>query len=140
MQTVILTMPLATWAGSLKEHDALRTLEECIQPLVEQVGGYLDGHDFGAGDMNVWLYGPDADALFDAVWSGLVGTEVPPGSSALKRYGVGYDDPTLKKEPVLLRPGADTAQFVFTADAREHVLLLPSEEQRGPREQSRKRR
>ena len=51
--------------------------------------------------MVLYTYGPDADAIFDAVRECLLGFPLRPGAYAIKRYGAA-DDPDAREERVSL--------------------------------------
>jgi hypothetical protein len=58
-------------------------------------------NEFGAGEAVLYAYGPDADALIDAVRKSLTGFRVRAGAYAIKRYGRA-DDPNSTEERVEL--------------------------------------
>jgi len=49
--------------------------------------GEFDGNAIGRDGAVLYMYGPDADLLFDVVGPVLEGMDLPRGSFALKRYG-----------------------------------------------------
>ena len=49
--------------------------------------GEFDGHEFGDGSCTLFMYGPDADALFAAVEPILRASPLADGAYAVKRYG-----------------------------------------------------
>jgi hypothetical protein len=59
-------------------------------------------HEFGEGFCTLYMYGPDADALFKAVESDLRSAPLPAGSYAIKRYG-SAGDPEARETRVVLR-------------------------------------
>ena len=66
-------------------------LDEIEDPLIEAIEsarvGEFDGNEIGADGAVLYMYGPDADALFAAVEPSLRAAPLGPGSYALKRYG-----------------------------------------------------
>lgn len=87
--------------GSGEEREAVYELEARIETAVAAVGGEHDGNEFGAGEAILYTYGPDADAVFDAIRECLGGFPVRPGAYAIKRYGAA-DDPAARQERVSL--------------------------------------
>lgn len=74
---------------SLTDPDSgLDLIEDPIIEAIETVGvGEFDGNEIGADGATLFMYGPDADALWDAVDSALSRSAMGPGSHAAKRYG-----------------------------------------------------
>ena len=65
----------------------LFAIEDALMAAIEECGaGELDGNDVGGGEATLFMYGPDADRLFEAVEATLRQL-LPPGSRAVKRYG-----------------------------------------------------
>ena len=74
--------------------DTVFELEDRLIAAIEEVGaGEFDGNEIALDGREVVLYayGPDADALFDAMEPVLAELPPPPGSYALKRYGPAND-------------------------------------------------
>ena len=69
-------------------HELCDRLEEII---VEAGVGEFDGDEFGEGDCILYMYGPDADALFSAVESVLRVSPHAKGGYVIKRYGEASD-------------------------------------------------
>lgn len=86
-------------AGTQLERDEIMELEERISDAVEAVGGEHDGSEFGGGEAVLYTYGPDADALFTAIFGCLATMDLLPGAYAIKRYGAA-DDPDAREERV----------------------------------------
>ena len=87
--------------GTAEEREAVFALEDKLEPLVAAAGGEHDGHEFGAGEAVLYTYGPDADALLDAVRTAIDGFPVRAGAYAIKRYGPA-GDPSAREERVAL--------------------------------------
>jgi len=66
----------------------LDTIEDPLIAAIEASGiGEFDGNAIGPDGAVLYMYGSDADALFEVVGPVLEGVELPAGSYALKRYG-----------------------------------------------------
>ena len=89
--------------GSEAEREAVYALEDRLTEAAARLGGEHDGNEFGGGEAVLYTYGPDADALLDAVRECLAASDVTirPGAWALKRYG-SADDPDAREERVEL--------------------------------------
>ncbi len=66
----------------------LFSLEDELERAIfkHKVGEY-DGNEVGEGEATLYLYGPDAEALFQAVLPILSTSKIVKGGYALKRYG-----------------------------------------------------
>lgn len=58
-----------------------------IEALEATDVGEYDGNEIGPDTAVIYLYGPDADRLLDAVRPALQDSPLPDGSYAVKRYG-----------------------------------------------------
>jgi hypothetical protein len=87
--------------GTPEERDAVHELEDRIEAAVATVGGDHDGDEFGGGEAVLYTYGPDADALLDAIRNSFEDFPLRPGAYAIKRYGAA-DDPAAREERVSL--------------------------------------
>jgi hypothetical protein len=87
--------------GTKQEREAVFALEGRIADAAERIGCYHDGNLFGGGEVELFTYGPDADALLAVIQDSLRGFEVRPGSYAIKRYG-GAEDRDAREERVEL--------------------------------------
>ncbi len=87
--------------GTADEREAVLDLESRIERAAAALGGDHDGNAFGDGEVVLYSYGPDADALFAAIERALEGFSVQPGAYAIKRYGRA-DDPHVVEERVPL--------------------------------------
>jgi hypothetical protein len=87
--------------GTEEEREAVFRLEERIERAAADIGGEHDGNEFGEGQAILYTYGPDADALFDAVRGSLGDFPVREGAYAIKRYGRA-DDPEAAQQRVEL--------------------------------------
>ena len=68
--------------------DAIYALEEELSRLIEgwKVGDF-DGDEWGGGYCQLFMYGPNADTLFDTIAPVLMARTEIPFSYAVKRYG-----------------------------------------------------
>jgi hypothetical protein len=79
-------------AGSVALHDALLALQDRIAIAIdESVVGEFDGDLVGQGECILYMYGPDADRLFEAVEPLLKSFALGSSGYAIKRYGDVYD-------------------------------------------------
>lgn len=88
--------------------EALHDLEtKPIAVLEDTDVGELDGHDvaIGLSDATLYLYGPDADALFSAIAPTLQAEPLTRGATALLRYGEAEDE-TAREVTVTIGQGA----------------------------------
>lgn len=77
--------------GGPGERAAVRETRRLLTEAVEQAGvGEFDGSEFGAGEVVLYAYGPDADALFGVMESTLRGLPLRPAHVVL-RYGSAAD-------------------------------------------------
>ena len=68
--------------------DVVAQLGERLAERVEAAGvGEFDGDVVGEGEATLYLYGPDANRLWDAVADVVDLASLPRGSHAEKRYG-----------------------------------------------------
>ena len=87
--------------GSTDEREAVFKIEERLTEAAAALGGEHDGNEFGGGEAVLYTYGPDADAIFDAVTRCLGDFQIRSGAYAVKRYGRA-DDPNAREERVAL--------------------------------------
>lgn len=70
---------------------AVRATERALREAVEAAGvGEFDGDEFGGGEVLLFAYGPDADALSEAMAPALRGLPLRPARVRL-RYGAATD-------------------------------------------------
>ena len=87
--------------GAADEREAVFALEDRLTEAAAALGGEHDGNEFGGGEAVLYTYGPDADALMEAVMTCLGDFPLRPGAYAIKRYGRA-DDPTAREGRVPL--------------------------------------
>jgi hypothetical protein len=89
--------------GNEKERKDWHALEDRMERSIQtRQAGEFDGDEFGDGFCTLYMYGPDADALFNAVESDLRTAPLLAGSYAIKRYG-SAGDPNARETRVALR-------------------------------------
>ncbi len=72
-------------AGAVASLDAL---EDALITAIDTAGvGEYDGNAAGPDEVILYMYGPDADELFDAIEEVLGTSDLPTGAYAVKRYG-----------------------------------------------------
>jgi hypothetical protein len=78
--------------GNEKERKDCQALEERMETSIKtKQAGEFDGDEWGEGFCRLFMYGPDADALFNAVETDLRAAPLLAGSYAIKRYGPAGD-------------------------------------------------
>ena len=88
--------------GSPEERATIMKLQDEVTAAIDAAGvGEFDGDEWGGNECVLYMYGEDADRLFDAVHP--VIAKLPPrsGSYAIKRRGEA-SDPNAKDERVPL--------------------------------------
>jgi hypothetical protein len=74
--------------GSSEERDRIHRFSHELAALVQEYqAGEFDGDEFGNGEGTLFMYGPDADRLFETVLSALETWEPLRGGHVIKRYG-----------------------------------------------------
>ena len=97
-QAVITHLPLSDDAhGAAEEREAIFELERKLTKAAAALGGEHDGNEFGGGEAVLYTYGPDANALFEAVRSSHGDFPIRPGAFAVKRYGRAGDPDALEE-------------------------------------------
>jgi hypothetical protein len=83
--------------GTADEREAVFAIEDRLTEAAAALGGEHDGNEFGGGEAVLYTYGPDADALLDAVRDCFRDFPIRPGAYAIKRYGRA-NDPNAREE------------------------------------------
>lgn len=74
--------------GQPEEREDLYRLEDKLEPLLNSSSiGKIDGHEFGGGYGVIYIYGENADKLFDVVIQTIRDFKPKQGSFIIKRYG-----------------------------------------------------
>ncbi|NHN55622.1 hypothetical protein G9U51_07485 [Calidifontibacter sp. DB0510] len=85
--------------GSDSEREALFKLEDVLEAKVEAANaGELDGNEFGDGEAVIYLYGPDADRLWQVVEPDVRAFPARP-AHAILRYG-GAEDASARERMI----------------------------------------
>jgi hypothetical protein len=78
--------------GTPAERQEFMSLESRLEAALKASGaGMFDGNEFGDGECVWYMYGPDADALFQAAEPVIREARPRPGSFVLKRRGAPGD-------------------------------------------------
>ena len=78
--------------GDEAEREAIFDLENDIAEAIEGCGAEFDGNEFGGGECTLYMYGENADRMFNAIQPVLAASTLSRGGQAKKRYGEA-DDP-----------------------------------------------
>lgn len=78
--------------GAESEREAIFYLEDLLVDAIDNAGlGEFDGNEFGGGECTLYMYGRDADRMFNAISPILASTRLSRGGHAVKRYGPATD-------------------------------------------------
>ncbi len=99
-QAVLAYLKLSDSAyGTEKERTAIVRLEgELENSIGVASAGEYDGNEFGGGYVTLYMYGPDADTLFEVIIDTIRQYKPREGSYIIKRYGA----PGEREEKVVL--------------------------------------
>lgn len=82
-QAVLVTFP---FEGS--DLSSIFALEDRLIEVIEHAAvGEFDGNEVGGGTCTLYMYGPNADQLFESIFPVLAQQDFPSGSYAIKRLG-----------------------------------------------------
>ena len=86
---VLVRIPLSDDGfGTEAERSAIQAWAGELEAAIEESGsGEYDGDEFGDGECTLYLYGPDADALWASVETVVRRGTRATGGHAMKRYG-----------------------------------------------------
>ena len=74
--------------GSSKERESIQEFTEKLGETIENHGvGEFDGDEYGGGECTLYMYGPDADQLFEVISPVVTSFPLARGGYVLKRYG-----------------------------------------------------
>lgn len=95
---VIVHLPLSDGRfGSSSERVGLFEVQEQMASAIREAGaGEFDGDEMGEGECVLFMYGPNADRLFEAVQAVLKSSKLAAGGYAIKRYGEAGDPKSLE--------------------------------------------
>ena len=83
--------------GEVAEREEIFALEDRLIAAIDSAGvGEFDGNEFGGGEAVLYMYGPDADALFEEVEPILREFPVRPAWCKL-RYGEAADPTSIER-------------------------------------------
>jgi hypothetical protein len=94
-QAVILSMRLSNdhFGTDLEDQQLARLEAKLERTLTEANAGEWDGHETGGGYHKIFLYGPCAEKLSDAIIMTVLEFDALPGSYMVKRFGeIGSDE------------------------------------------------
>ena len=78
--------------GTEDERDRIHQFSDQLEAAIESAGaGEFDGDEFGAGTCTLYMYGPNADALFAAVDPLFKQSPLVKGARGVRRYGEASD-------------------------------------------------
>ena len=88
-QSVVIHLKLSNSKfGTKEEIAAMGALETQLQKIVADAKvGKLDGNEIGQGEYEIFIYGPDADKLFDVVKPTLNKSPLTNGATVVKQHG-----------------------------------------------------
>jgi hypothetical protein len=87
-QAVLIYLDGLSLPDEIYEEYDLMTLEDAIiAELERQPVGELDGNEFGPGETTLFLYGPDAEALWRAIEPAVTPYPLCRGARVVVRYG-----------------------------------------------------
>ncbi|MCA9101835.1 MAG: hypothetical protein R3C10_01485 [Pirellulales bacterium] len=79
--------------GTTLEREQIQELSDRLAEAIEgNVAGEFDGDEFGEGHCTLFMYGPDADVLFEVIEPILSDSPLRCGGYAIKRYGEASDE------------------------------------------------
>jgi hypothetical protein len=78
--------------GSQREREVIASLADALCLAIDEHGaGEFDGEEFGGGRCVIYMYGPNADRLFEVVEPILKAVPMARGGFVTKRYGEARD-------------------------------------------------
>src|SRR6185503_9700926 len=120
---VQVVLPLSSEHGSSSQVEDIHELTDKLADAIdERKAGEFDGDEFGDGICRLYMYGPDADKLFDAIKRPLLASRLSKGGHAIKRYGPPEDG----VKEVRVDFGAATTPKRNAAKARTKNKKCPS--------------
>jgi len=79
--------------GTMSDVEACQKLELALEEDIERAdAGEMDGNEIGDGECVLFMYGPDADRLFNVTSRRLRASRLAKGGWVVKRYGAVDDD------------------------------------------------
>jgi hypothetical protein len=78
--------------GSSADVEDCQALERALEKdILSAHAGEMDGNEIGEGECTLFMYGPNADKLFDVVAGRLRASRLAKGGWVEKRYGPALD-------------------------------------------------
>jgi hypothetical protein len=78
--------------ASEEEVEAIHGFSEVLEEALEtHQAGEFDGDEFGGGECMLYMYGPDADRMFEVIQEPLSQFSLASGGYVIKRYGPPVD-------------------------------------------------
>jgi hypothetical protein len=90
---VIAHLPLSDKTfGDERDLTDCQALEDALeQDIIAAHAGEMDGNEIGGGECTLFMYGPNADKLFDVISRRLRASRFAKGAWVIKRYGAAGD-------------------------------------------------
>jgi hypothetical protein len=74
--------------GTAEEVKSIHALSDTLEAAIaNNNAGEFDGDEFGGGECTLYMYGVDADSLFEAIKEPLLASPLSKGGHVIKRYG-----------------------------------------------------
>jgi hypothetical protein len=87
-EAVVVHLKLSEAQGLEEERNSIHRMSDLLNDAILTKGvGEFDGDQFGGGEFVLYMYGPDADQLFAAIYPLLKGWDSLRGGYAIRRYG-----------------------------------------------------
>jgi len=101
-QAVIIKFPISDEFGTELEQNMAFDLEDnLIEAIADLDQADVDGHEFGGGEVIIYVYGPSADAIFEKVQPVLKASTLKP-IRVTRRYGEATDLTAKEKEDLIV--------------------------------------
>lgn len=85
---VKIVLKLSDEFGSEDEIEAVHDFSDKLEELIEEHAvGEFDGDEFGGGECTLYMYGADADHLFEVISEPLQKFPLARGGHVIKQYG-----------------------------------------------------
>lgn len=97
-QAVIISIPQASEIGDERTYEQISKFEEKVADLLPENAG-VDGHEFGDSEVTIYIYGPDADVIYDRIKSELSAYFGGSGARVTLQYGQ-PDNPDTREKSI----------------------------------------
>jgi hypothetical protein len=89
---VKICLKLSEEYGTADEVESIHELSDVFAAAIEEnKSGEFDGDEFGGGECTLFMYGPDADRLFESIREPLAASNFAHGGYVIKCYGPPHD-------------------------------------------------